>query len=392
MLVLFDMSTGLSFNNELLAAIHKRWSGQDLLPNEQQLLDDWLAANPDNEMQEKIHSTGWVVEGLRQWEQADAESIWLRSLSAENITPVRHISFLRRYRIAVAVLLLMVAGTVIWLGSGKETEQPVVVAEQVQPGKEGAVLTLADGSSVLLDTIRNGVVARQDGSIARIVNGALVYEGKGAGIIYNTMRTPRGRQYMLTLPDGSKVWLNAASSIRYPVAFNADERKVEISGEAYFEVVPDKRVPFRVQVDQRATVEVLGTSFNINSYSNEPAISATLLEGSVRVRNQQAASVVLKPGEQAQLREGIKLVKGADLEKVMAWKNGLFNFYGASIEEVMRQLERWYDIEVDYENGIPAATFWGEITRGVSLNDLLNELQKMGIQFKLEGRKLTVKK
>lgn len=309
------------------------------------------------------------------------------------------IAYLRKWWAAASVLMITVATLYFWLKAPDEVK-PVDVAvqsENIQPGKEGALLTLADGSKVSLDTVRNGVIAMQDGVTARVVDGVLQYNGKSTGMVFNTMSTPRGRQFHLTLPDGTGVWLNAASSIRYPVAFDARERKVEVTGEVYFEVMKNKQHPFIVNVNNRMEVEVLGTDFNINAYDNESAIAATLLSGSIKViKSDVADQLVLKPGQQALMnnaataQHGIQLVPDADIEKVTAWRKGLFNFRDIPFDEAMRQLQRWYDIEVVYENGVPDIELMGEMTKGVSLNGLLLGLGKLGLNYRLEGRKLII--
>jgi transmembrane sensor len=266
--------------------------------------------------------------------------------------------------------------------------------EEIQPGKNGAVLTLVDGSKMVLDSLGNGLITTQNGTKVSLVNGHLVYDAANAADVtaFNTMSTPKGRQFNLVLPDGSKVWLNAASSIRYPIVFTGKESRVEITGEAYFEVARNTSMPFRVKTNIETEIEVLGTHFNINSYENETSINTTLLEGSVRVKNNQG-TIVLKPGQQAQsvTAEKIKLLQQVDVDKVMAWKNGYFNFQDANLQEVMRQLERWYDIEVVYEKGIPELEFFGKMGKDLSLAAVLRGLEKSNVHFRLEdGRKLVV--
>lgn len=306
--------------------------------------------------------------------------------------PVHRIRFLRKWRWAAAsvVLVLGVAAYLWFSDSPESTQMPVAEVEsgEIQPGKTGAILILADGSRVSLDSIRNGVIALQGGVKAKVLNGTLLYEGKGQEMLYNTMSTPKGRQFQVTLPDGTGVWLNAASSIRYPTAFTGAERKVEITGEVYFEVKKDIR-PFIVSADKRAEVTVLGTSFNVNSYSNESGIKTTLLEGAVQV-SKGTQSVIIKPGEQADVQQKISVIKGVPLEKVMAWKAGLFNFENVSLGEAMRQLERWYDIEVVYEKGIPDIELDGEMSKDITLNGLMNVLKELGVRYKLEGRRLII--
>lgn len=252
--------------------------------------------------------------------------------------------------------------------------------------------------------------------------GGIAYDATAAAtgkVAYNTMTTPKGRQFQVTLPDGTKVWLNAASSIRYPTVFNDEERKVEVMGEVYFEVARaissnGEKKPFIVDVlpstgrdgiQTGTRLEVLGTHFNVNAYNNEVTINTTLLEGSVRVSQSMTAqpAVTLKPGQQAQVYnyggvvpipenrgKVMKVINDADINKIMAWKNGLFNFEGASFAEVMGQLERWYDVEIVYEKTVPDIEFEGKMTRDVPLHDLLKMLERSDIHFRIEGRKLIV--
>jgi ferric-dicitrate binding protein FerR (iron transport regulator) len=207
------------------------------------------------------------------------------------------------------------------------------------------------------------------------------------------MRTPKGRMFRLLLPDGSAVWLNAASSIRYPTAFTGQQRRVEVTGEAYFEVAHQPQMPFRVSLNGGAAVEVLGTHFNVNAYAEDEQMNITLLEGAVQCSN-GSGKAVLKPGQQARMTTGnspIRVMDHADIEKVMAWKNGLFNFNDASLEEVMRQLERWYDIEVRYEKGIPRIEFIGKMDRSLTLAEVLAGLEMSKVHFRIEGeRKLVI--
>ncbi|WP_127124958.1 FecR family protein [Pseudoflavitalea rhizosphaerae] len=298
----------------------------------------------------------------------------------------RTISMRAAYKWVAAAAIILVAGIGYWRWLDNK-KQATTIAETVTipPGKNGAILTLADGAAVLLDTISNATVALQEGVTTKVVNGALVYEGTGNKSSYNTMSTPKGRQYKLTLPDGSEVWLNAASSIRYPIAFTGRERKVELQGEAYFEVKKNARQPFVVDAGNKAQIEVLGTSFNVSAYSNEKDLNTTLIDGSIKVNG-----TMVKPGQQARITDKLHLINNADTEKVMAWQRGFFNFEGASLEEVMRQLERWYDIEVEYQNGIPAIAFGGEMKMNTSLNGILLALEKSGIHFRQEGRTLIV--
>ena len=321
-------------------------------------------------------------------------------------------------RYAAAAVILVGGVGYFWITGSKDQSaqqaKPALAKTEILPGTTGAVLTLADGRQVVLDSAGNGLIATESGTEVVLDNGKLLYgqNDEGAGqASFNTMTTPKGRQFQLVLPDGTKVWLNANSSIRYPVEFAAHERKVYVAGEAYFEVAKDVRKPFFVNVDNMADVEVLGTEFNVNAYDNEKVIRTTLVEGSVRVAALEAEpradgrlnDLVLKPGQEAQVanfndakkqRKGkntVTLSDEVDIEKVTAWKNGYFNFENADIGEVMRQLERWYDIEVVYENDVPDIDFVGEIGRNFPLKDVLDFLQRTEVSFRLEeGRRLVV--
>lgn len=315
-----------------------------------------------------------------------------------NTTPViSRVHFIRRWRwVAAASILLVLAAGAYWLLNNNKSSEIVNNSGDVQPGRNGALLTLADGSKLLLDTISNSTIALQGGAKAVVVNGALIYQqNSGHEVVYNTMNTPKGRQYQLTLSDDTKVWLNASSSIRFPTVFTGKERVVEITGEVYFEVAENQHMPFRVNADNRSEVEVLGTHFNVNAYKDEASVNTTLLEGAVRVRRSASEAVTLKPGQQAIVAANIKVDNEADIEKVMAWKNGLFNFEGASLQEVMKQLERWYEIDVVFEGPVPDIKFGGMLSKGLTLNQLLDVLQSLegkDLNFRLDkGHTLVIK-
>jgi ferric-dicitrate binding protein FerR (iron transport regulator) len=209
-------------------------------------------------------------------------------------------------------------------------------------------------------------------------------------IIFNTIETPKGGKFQIRLPDGSKVWLNAASSIRFPAKFAGSKRKVELRGEAYFEVAHDESKIFEVNA-RNQTVQVLGTHFNINAYEDEPSVNTTLLEGSVRISDVRTnVSQLLKPGEQSQLSEQIEIINLKNTNEAVAWKDGYFQFDEADIKTVMRQIERWYDVSVVYEGNLPNYRFAGEIERNLSLLQVLKVLEKTNVHFRLEGREVIV--
>lgn len=315
----------------------------------------------------------------------------------KKVISIRRRSIIKRWSVAASLLILIAVSAFFFTNRKTNNDTPVLAAvdhADIAAGKDGAVLTLDDGSTMILDSLGNGFVTTQNGTKITLQNGQLIYDAghpQAGEVSYNTMSTPRGRQFQLVLPDGSKVWLNAASSIRYPTVFTGTERKVEITGEAYFEVAHNRSLPFKVQVNKETTVEVLGTHFNINSYEDEESINTTLLEGSVRVKHSNG-EIVLKPGQQARAKgtEQIKVLSGVDIEKVMAWKNGVFNFQDATLEEVMRQLERWYDIDVVYEKNIPKLEFFGKMGKDLSLANVLRGLEMSEVSFRIEGRKVIV--
>jgi ferric-dicitrate binding protein FerR (iron transport regulator) len=307
--------------------------------------------------------------------------------------------------VAAAVLVLLMAGAATWFLQHKKHNDQIVQQQlkDIPPGKDGAILTLADGRRIVLDSLGNGVIASQQGTRVELKNGSLAYDAAAAGdeLIYNTLSTPKGRQFNVLLPDGTNVWLNSGSSIRYPTAFTAKERRVTITGEAYFEVAASKSKPFIVQINEKNQVQVLGTRFNINAYPDEAVARTTLLEGAVRVevkhdgsRNNAAKSVVLQPGQQSRVKTGdasaaIQTV-AVDVDKVMAWRRGFFNFEDAGMDEVMRQLARWYDLEIVYEGNVPPIVFGGELSRNISLSGILKALEDSKVHFRVEGRRITI--
>lgn len=320
-------------------------------------------------------------DGSTSPEQADR--LYADILAA--VQPRKKNGTIRRLWWAAAAAVLLLAGTVaLWPGSLPRKHFAVKPSADVAPGKSKAVLTLADGSLVALDSaIRQDI--QLEAATVRQQNGQLVYEpsvSETAIIQYNTLTTPRGGQFRLTLPDGTQVWLNAASSIHYPTVFTGKERTVTITGEAYFEVTQNAGMPFRVNTSGGTQVEVLGTRFNINAYADEDAVRTTLAEGAVKVSvgNEQ---VTLQPGQQAQVTDRQIQVLRPDMAQVLAWKNGVFNFENSSLEEVMRQLSRWYDVEVVYKGRIPERVFGGELQRSLPLSQVLEVLRDMKLNVQL---------
>lgn len=314
----------------------------------------------------------------------------------------------RKWAAAAAILVLFTTGLYFLFDSFSETElsQSVRFKTDIAPGGNKAILTLADGSSIVLDSVQNGTLAREGHmQIIKLNNSQLLYSdsarvsgaihsrrdfpiGTLASLEMNTLRTPRGGQYRLTLPDGTNVWLNAASSVTFPTAFTEKERRVTVTGEAYFEVAKNTEMSFIVKINDRAEVKVLGTHFNINAYDDESSINTTLLEGSVRMSSLFTGDgLLISPGQQLSLDENNELsVKEVDTSEIMAWKNGLIACKNANIKSIMRQIARWYDVEVSYESEATERFFTGEISRNTNLSEVLKILELSNIRFRIEEK------
>jgi len=301
--------------------------------------------------------------------------------------------------IKIAASILLILGTYFFFFNKPKQEiaqtQEQRFKNDVPPGGNKAILTLGNGQQIILDTTRNGLLAKQNNTnIIKTDSGKLSYHitnEKPTEILYNTLSTPRGGQYQLTLPDGSEVWLNAASSIKYPTVFTGNERLVEITGEAYFEVKHNLKMPFKVKVNNEI-IEDLGTQFNINAYTDEPIQKTTLLEGSIKISINNN-SQILKPGEQAEINKTvITIVKDVDLRQVVAWKNGKFAFTEMSMEDIMRQISRWYDTKIVFDQPVPGH-FVADISRKEPVSKLLKLLELTDrVHFKIENKKITVMK
>jgi transmembrane sensor len=305
------------------------------------------------------------------------------------------------YRYAAALALITLSVGIFLFIQGKfnrpsVTDLLVKTGNDASPGGNKAILTLADGSSISLNDATNGNLARQAGiTITKAKEGEVVYHidtfGEKKQPLINTIHTPRGGNYQISLPDGSKVWLNAESSLKFPTFFVGDERKVTLTGEAYFEVAKNERQPFVVQTSLQE-VKVLGTHFNINSYEDEDATKTTLLEGSVKVSTAQG-NTILKPGEQSRLNPGqlVPLVISIDVEHEMAWKNGMFIFKDEPIESIIRKLSRWYNVEIEIEDRPSGLSLTGAVSRLKNISSVLRIMEGTGnIHFKTEGKKIII--
>lgn len=329
--------------------------------------------------------------------EADKDALFKQIRQSEGIesatdTPVsspltisRKIHFLKTtwFRYAAAVILIVGVGGYLWfhntISHSINHESAKFTIADIPPGSNRATLTLADGSKIILDSVHGNIMQQSNLKVMNVA-GKLDYEGIGSIAETHTLSTPKGGQYQLVLPDGSKVWLNALSSITYPTAFVGKDRKVSIVGEAFFEIAKDKEKPFIVQANNEK-ITVLGTSFNVNAYKDESVVRTSLLEGAVTINGR-----ILKPGEAYCNGEIMK----ANLEQELAWKEGLFNFEGADFPQVMRQLERWYDIQVKYEGKIPEGKFGGKLPRNLNLSQVTRILKDMKVNSRIEGRTLFI--
>lgn len=317
----------------------------------------------------------------------------------DRVVPINKNRFLWvRYAAAIAVFFCLSVGLYVYINRGSSEKFGLTKSRNdVKPGGNKAILTLSNGTKIVLNDAKDGTLAQQgNASVVKLANGELAYKQGGSADeapVYNTMSTPRGGQYKLQLPDGSTVMLNAESSITYPIAFTGKERMVTISGEAYFEVAKNKNMPFRVHFGDQ-TVEVLGTHFNISAYKDQPAFKTTLLEGSVKISKGQE-NQLLVPGQQAVYEPGSHKfnVKTVDTDDILAWKNGLFLFDNTEIDNVMLQLARWYNIEVFYKGPKPTLNFTGEIRKDSNLSRVFKILESTGgAKFTINGNIVTVEK
>lgn len=408
-----------------IKALLDRYLSGSASPGEEELIEQWLeeAQHPHNdwETMSRKDKAAWLASLYQDTLESirDRPALPQDDRTNKHILPVHRRSWRFLLQAAAVVILLAGAGAFYLLYRGG-THPPAIagvphpnVRHDIAPGSSRAVLTLADGRTITLDSTQKGIVAQQGNAAISKDGEQLIYKGVSGGspeIAYNTLATPRGGQYRLVLPDGSRVWLNAASSIRYPTTFTGEQRRVEVTGEVYFEIAslpsPDGKKtkwPFQVMINtaqqnnKRATIDVLGTHFNINAYDDEPDINTTLLEGSIKMtafsasQDAMATTRQLIPGQEARVdKKGDLKVQAGHIEEAVAWKDGLFLMDKTDIGTVLRQLARWYDVEIVYNAGIPKGRITGDIPRNMHLTDALKVLQLSGVRLSLEGSKILV--
>jgi len=381
--------------DNILDLIEKYQAGT-ATPEEKNTLNAWYRSFDDTEAA--------IQTNEKLTEEQLAERIrnrMLRSIEQEQTLTVLRPR--RKWQLpAAAILLFLIAGVYFILFKLPKKDSTTAttsnLTNDIAPGGNKALLTLSDGSTIVLDNVSNGTVV-QEGNIKveKLNNGLLAYNIHGKRLtendkeFYNTITTPRGGQYQVTLSDGTKVWLNAASSIRFPVVFTGNERKVEITGEAYFEVVKNTGTPFKVSAGS-SQVEVMGTHFNVNSYDDEATIKTTLLEGLVKVSVNNQLAKFLRPGQQSGIsKDGkITVLDNADTEEAIAWINGRFQYKSADIKAILRQISRWYDVDIEYRGNVDIH-FTGQLPRNQNVSGIFEKLALTGeVNFKIEGRKIIV--
>ncbi|MBO9594638.1 MAG: FecR domain-containing protein [Niabella sp.] len=347
-----------------------------------------------NDVYPLFDQTWTEIANAREQQQRSAPSPVSEKPQLRMVEKRRGKKQLFRWVAAACLVVLLGSGLLFWLRSSRAPVTPVDTAKiRLSPESNRSTLTLADGSTVMLGNGSDTIIARQGQTEVLRVNSGLVYQVNGtdpAPAGYNVLTTPRGGQYKLTLPDGSQAWLNAAASIRFPVHFTGASREVEVSGEVYFEVQKNPEQPFVVLAGQCRT-EVLGTHFDVKAYADEPAVRVTLIEGGVRFSGGRFQQV-LKPDQQVVFNKqaGTGTVQKADIAQVMAWTRGELSLSGMDLEALMREISRWYDVDVKIETPDQQRQFQGTLKRNVSLPDVLAALNANGVTTRLEGRTLTV--
>jgi hypothetical protein len=382
-------------------------------PGEEDILNNWLEEEHHREIFESVTNNECRISLLERLDEMNiqASEMWQRFQDTYITSPPQKAGTVwwghwTAYMAAASIIVIAAIG-LKWLGSNKHYSKPeqsaMVQNNDVQPGGYKARLTLSDGRVISIDSATSGSLVQQ-GSVSVVnKNGQLLYQqqGKEEKELFNTLTTAKGQMYATVLSDGTKLWLNSMSSVRYPVSFNGNLRQVEIAGEAYFEVAEKmqevkgkmQKIPFIVK-GHGVEVGVLGTHFNVNSYDDEDAVKTTLLEGKVRVRSTSNNAVaILRPGQEASLNvktQQLTRVDDVDVEEAIAWRNGYFQFNDRDLMTVLAQLIRWYDVEVIYQGAVPEKKFWGKIPRSNTLSQTLDGLGKFGLHFTIQGKKVIV--
>ncbi len=403
----------MSYNEQYIAQLIFKYFRGELDASGRIELQRWLDASPLNRdffySLEKENTILSILEENERDKKANIQQVIFQKIlskieedmpvSSISVAPKRGLIIQRWWKYAAVILLVVSAGTVLWLNNRKPAAEQVVLAsdksvkDDVLPGSNRAMLTLSDGRTVYLDP-ESGQMIEENGTAISNNNGELSYSQSDVAVT-NKMSTPKGGQYKIVLSDGTRVWLNSASSITYPTLFNASKREVSVTGEVYFEVAENKKLPFIVKIPGGSQIEVLGTHFNVNVYEDELDQATTLVEGSIRM-SYKNEKVLITPGQQAVMKNNSDgsqqsfQLQQANIEQVLAWRSNFFVFNKADLSSVMRQLSRWYDLDIVYEGKISQRSFQGKIPRDIPLSKVLNALEKLEINFEIKDKTLIV--
>ncbi|TMI70484.1 MAG: DUF4974 domain-containing protein [Bacteroidetes bacterium] len=374
-----------------------------LSPSEYEQLSEAAQTFPIDDWQEALTPLIENISTVETFDEQEWKDIVENILRQPRRKPTRTVTmkwWLRRIAVAASVILIIGTGIYIAINLFNNKQETEIVETQekrfkndVQPGKSGAILTLDNGQQVILDSLQNGMLAEQGNSNIIKQGDRLSYNQQQTTkeVVYNTITTPRGRQYPnLVLADGSRVWLDAASSIRFPTSFTGRERVVEITGQVWFDVIHNAKVPFKV-IANGIEINDLGTEFNVNAYDDEEVVKTTLIAGLIKV-GKNDKSVTMQPGQQAIFQnDNLSLNKNVNLDEVMAWKTGYFQSDNVTVESVMRQLARWYDVDIVYEKHITKRVSLLGVPRTITMVNILKIMEATGnVKFKIDGRTVTV--
>jgi transmembrane sensor len=379
-------------NQEILQDLADKWLKGTITSEESKLLNDWFVEEPAHFIEiPETYAASEEEHELKMWNILQAK------IQKDKKAGIKRIM---TYTLGIAASLLLVSLSVLYISRRQADSQSNLgtYVAKIVPGGKNAYLMLSDGSRLVLNGKEEGIIAKESGVlISQLDGGKLIYKAEeerqiaGNQPLYNKIVTPKGGEYQVVLPDGTNIWLNSASELKYPVSFvSQEERVVELVGEAYFEVFKDKRHPFRV-ITQSQQIKVLGTTFNVNGYLENSATKTTLLAGSVQV-SFSGNSNMLVPGQQAELKNGNIKIRKVNTEDVIAWKNGTFLFKQEELKSIMNQLSRWYNVEVFFKTpGIAQKKFSGKMSKSTPLPKLLNTLQETGdVSFEIKGNKIIV--
>lgn len=391
------MSNEFDSSYNIASLIVKRLQN-DLSEEESRILLNWKGASSENlALFNQLTNEASLSEELAIFASFSAKKDWEKI--ATKTVNANHLKIRKFSRVfwlsSAAILFFVIVGAFqFWkFTSNQKSNYSIQSKHNIVPGSNKATLTLADGTIILLNDSVNGFHTKQPNVNLLIQNGEIKYQslGQNEPPSYNTITTPNGGQYKLLLDDGTKVWLNASSSINYPTTFSGNERIVTLTGEGYFEIAHNTQKPFKVILPNIGKVEAIGTVFNINAYTDEHSLKTTLVQGKIKV-DFGSKTQFLNPGQQSQFFKNghLLFIDNVEMDEVIAWKNGQFVFKQMNVEDIMRQLSRWYDVDVVFDGKLSKETFSGIVNRNASLLEVLKIMEAGGVRFKIDGKKIYV--